>query len=66
MKRNDSNTNDSTAPYLAILNKKGDAIVAFVNPAKNVSLEDLETALKGKGVNAEIRVPDTESKTVEL
>ena len=64
MNRN-TNTKDN-APYLAILNKSGDSIVAFVNPAKNVSLEALETALKAKKVNAEIRTPDTEAKDVEL
>lgn len=62
MKKN----NTQNENYLAILNKSGDSIVAFVNPAKNVSMEDLQEALKGKGVNAEIRTPDTEEKSVEL
>ncbi len=58
--------NTDTTEYLAILDKKGENIVAFVNPAKNVSMEDLQTALKAKGVNAEISTPDTETKSVEL
>lgn len=61
-----TNTQSENTPFVAITNKDKSAIVAFVNIAKGYDMEDVVSALNAKGVNAEIRTPNTEVKSVEL
>ena len=60
MTRKSKTNTKSNDPYLAILGKDGSSVVAFVNPASNFTIEALQKALTGKGVNAEIRTPNDE------
>lgn len=65
-KNTNSNTTDKNAPYLVVLNSDKSDVIAFVNVTKGYDLGDVCEALSGKGINAEVRVPqpDTEKKAV--
>ena len=50
----------------AILASDKTTMVAFVNPASGYDVEDIIEALQAKGINAEMRTPNTETKEVTL
>ena len=43
--------------YIALLDKSGEQLVAFISPVKGVKNEQLVELLKAKGLNVEIREP---------
>lgn len=65
MARNNQTTQSGTDPYTVLLNKDG-AVIAFINPASHVNVEDLVKALTSKGLAVETRTPQTEDRSVEL
>lgn len=52
--------------YMAIMDKSGTTLIAFVTPAKGVHVGHLVEQLQAKGVNAVINVRDTTERTFEL
>ena len=60
-----SGTNPTNQPFTVLLNKD-DVVIAFINPANNVKIEDLVTSLVDKGLKVETRTPDTTTRSTEL
>ncbi len=52
--------------YIALLNKSGEALIAFISPVKGVSDETLVELLTAKGLNVEIREPKGDMVNIEL
>ena len=52
--------------YIALLNKSGEALIAFISPVKGVSDETLVELLTAKGLNVEIREPKGDMVNLEL
>ena len=52
--------------YIALLNKSGEALIAFISPVKGVSDEMLVELLTAKGLNVEIREPKGDMVDIEL
>ena len=52
--------------YIALLNKSGEALIAFISPVKGVSEETLVELLTAKGLNVEIREPKDDMVDIEL
>ena len=52
--------------YIALLNKSGEALIAFISPVKGVSEETLVELLTAKGLNVEIREPKGDMVDIEL
>lgn len=52
--------------YIALLNKSGEALIAFISPVKGVSDETLVELLTAKGLNVEIREPKGDMVDIEL
>jgi len=65
MKRTTTQTEAKNEAYIALLNKDG-MVVAFINPVKNVNPETLVESIKAKGLNVEIKTPNTEEVNTEL
>lgn len=53
-------------PYIALLNKSGEALIAFISPVKGVSDETLVDLLTEKGLNVELREPKGDMVDIEL
>ena len=58
-------TKDQKA-YIALLNKSGEALIAFISPVKGVKDETLIELLAEKGLNVEIREPKGDMVDIEL
>lgn len=52
--------------YIALLNKSGEALIAFISPVKGVSDETLVELLTAKGLNVELREPKGDMVDIEL
>lgn len=52
--------------YLAIVDKTGEHIVAFVTPAKGVNVSYFISAMADKGINVVLNKRDTSSRNFEL
>ena len=52
--------------YIALLNKSGEALIAFISPVKGVSDETLVELLIAKGLNVELREPKGDMVDIEL
>ena len=52
--------------YIALLNKSGEALIAFISPVKGVSDETLVELLTAKSLNVEIREPKGDMVDIEL
>jgi hypothetical protein len=56
----------TTKEYIALLDKAGDNLLAFISPVKGVDPEELVTKLQDKGLNAEIRQSKAGIVDIEL
>ena len=45
----------TTKEYIALLDKSGDNLIAFISPVKGVESDNLVELLKAKGLNVEVR-----------
>ena len=52
--------------YIALLNKSGEALIAFISPVKGVKDETLVDLLTEKGLNVELREPKGDMVDIEL
>lgn len=52
--------------YMAIMDKSGEHLIAFLTPAKGVQVNHLVEQLQAKGINAVVQVKDTTERTFEL
>lgn len=52
--------------YIALLNKSGEQLIAFISPVKGVNDEQLVELLTDKGLNVEIREPKGDIVDIEL
>lgn len=52
--------------YIALLNKTGETLIAFISPAKGVQDEALVDLLIDKGLNVELREPKGDIVDIEL
>lgn len=52
--------------YIALLEKSGEQLVAFISPVKGVKDEQLVELLIGKGLNVELREPKGDIVDIEL
>lgn len=52
--------------YIALLNKTGEELIAFISPVKGVANEHLVELLKAKNLNVELREPKGDIIDIEL
>jgi len=52
--------------YMAIMNKTGEHLIAFVTPAKGVNVTHFIDAMADKGVNVVIQTKDSTERTIDL
>ena len=57
---------ESKKQYLVLLDKNGENVVAYVNPANKVKLETLVDALEKKGLQTEVRDVQPDIESLEL
>ena len=58
-------TNTQSEKFTVLLNSK-DEVVAFINPANHVKVEDLVASMTAKGLKVETREPSTDTRSTEL